>query len=77
LVIFGGPLVAAENNHGTFSAAFIFAGQVTVAENKPLFSAVGSQATKNKGLFSVNFFPGDERPPKISYFQRLSPGRRK
>jgi hypothetical protein len=39
LLIFGGQLVAAENNHGTFSAAFVFGGQVPAAENNHLFSA--------------------------------------
>jgi hypothetical protein len=62
LLIFGGQLVAAENNHGTFLVAFIFDGQVTAAENKLLFSAIffwrpetaenRPKAAKNK-LFSA------------------------
>jgi hypothetical protein len=33
LLIFGGQLVVAENNRDTFSAAFIFGSQDSVAEN--------------------------------------------
>jgi hypothetical protein len=45
LLIFGGQLVATENNHGTFSVVFIFGGQVTATDNKSLFSAA-SEAKK-------------------------------
>jgi hypothetical protein len=77
LLIFSGQLVAAENNHDTFSATFIFGGQVSAAENNNLFSAACETAAENK-LFSaartwppkINgyfwlFFSGGERLPKI------------
>jgi hypothetical protein len=53
LLIFGGQLVAGENNCDTFSAAFIFDGQGSATENKPFFQLI---------------FSGGQRPPKISYF---------
>jgi hypothetical protein len=61
LLIFGGQLVATENNHGTFSVVFIFGGQVTATDNKSLFSAASEPTTKNE-LFSV----ADTWPPNIT-----------
>jgi hypothetical protein len=76
LLIFGGQLVAAENNSGTFSASFIFGGQCSAAENK-LLSAAEPWLPKINGYFRLNF-SGDQRPlkiglkpPKISYFRWL------
>jgi hypothetical protein len=78
LLIFGGQLTTAENNRGTFSAAFIFGGQVSTAENK-LFSATGIRPPKINGYFRLIFSGGQRpikigvKPPKISYFRWQRP----
>jgi hypothetical protein len=69
LLIFGGQLVVAKNNHGIFSAARLQPSKINIYSQR-LVSRPPKITAYFRLIFSVRERPPkiDPKPPKINYF---------